>query len=154
VTSAGVYTRLHDFAAADGFEPRAGMIFGPDGNLYGTTFTAGPTYGTVYKMTTAGALTVLHTFTHGADGGNPRGTLTIGPDGAFYGTASNGGAFGMGTIFKITSDGTFTLLYSFKGISDGAHPYGKLTFGSDGNLYGTTYQSIATGPTPDEAAGD
>ena len=65
--------------------------------------------------------------------------LVQGSDGDFYGTTSAGGT-GFGAIFKITSAGTLTTLYSFKGVAEGAGPEASLVQGSDGNFYGTTSQ--------------
>src|SRR3569833_241773 len=70
--------------------------------------------------------------------GNISSALVQGADGNFYGTASTGGpSSGYGSVFKIASDGTRTLLHVFTG-SDGSQPDGTLAFGSDGALYGTT----------------
>lgn len=67
--------------------------------------------------------------------------LVQGTDGQLYGATYNGGSHGMGTAFKVTTAGVFTLLHSFAGgASDGANPTGGLTLGSDGNFYGTTQQ--------------
>lgn len=95
----------------------------------------------------AQTLTVLHTFTGGADGGQPIGTLTMDRAGNLYGTASTGGFTGFGcfhgcgTVFKLTQVGSswiFAPLYSFQGESDGSTPYGGVTIGPNGSLYGTT----------------
>jgi uncharacterized repeat protein (TIGR03803 family) len=63
--------------------------------------------------------------------------LVQGIDGSFYGATSEGGVGRNGTIFKITPTGKLTTLYSFSGKQDGGGPFGTLTLGSDGNLYGT-----------------
>jgi uncharacterized repeat protein (TIGR03803 family) len=61
-------------------------------------------------------------------------------DGNFYGTTYQGGASGLGTVFKITPSGTETILHTFGGgSSDGANPWANLVQGGDGNLYGSTY---------------
>ena len=86
----------------------------------------------------AQTFTTLHSF-DGADGSYPR-ALTQGADGNFYGTTGDGGAYGVGTIFKITPDGTLTTLYSFCAqphCPDGAVP-NALMQATDGNFYGTT----------------
>src|SRR5205809_1586235 len=124
---------------SDGAEPLGGLVQGSDGNFYGTTRIDGPGGGgTVFKITFSGSLTTLYSF-HGSDGGLPTAGLVQGRDGDFYGTTSEGGATGdyLGTVFKITSGGSLTILHTFEG-SDGATPYAGLVQGSDGNLYGTT----------------
>ena len=93
-------------------------------------------------LATAGlaqTFTLLHTFTGGADGGNPSSGLTMDPQGNLYGTTFAGG-LGYGTVFKLARAGSgwlFTPIYSFHG-SDGSGPYGRVVFGPEGRLYGTT----------------
>ncbi len=96
--------------------------------------------GVIYKITAAGAITILHNFTgYPSDGTDPIGAMVQGNDGAFYGVTWEGGASNLGTIFQITSNGTYTLLHNFVGRpADGAYPRSGLILGSDGNLYGTT----------------
>src|SRR5262249_48628061 len=86
------------------------------------------------------AITVLHDFAGGTtDGAYPEGVLVQGNDGAFYGLTSRGGTKNVGTFFKVTTSGTYTLLYSFLGYNtDGAIPYSGVTLGTDGNFYGAT----------------
>lgn len=136
------FRTLLTFDNTDGAEPEAGLVQGTDGNFYGAT-----NGGTVFKVTPQGKLTTLHTF-NGTDGYDPMATLVLGTDGNFYGTTYGGGtngvacSFGCGTVFKITSGGTLTSLYSFcaqPGCADGERP-GGLAQGSDGNFYGTTEQ--------------
>ena len=55
----------------------------------------------------------------------------------FQGRANQGGAYGDGTIFRMTPSGALTTLVSFSG-PDGAAPSPVLVLGSDGNFYGTT----------------
>jgi uncharacterized repeat protein (TIGR03803 family) len=91
--------------------------------------------------------TVLHTFT-GADGENPTAGVVIDQAGNLYGTASEGGDtsgdcanfLGCGTVYKLSYKNSvwiFNLLYTFNG-SDGLQPLGRVVFGPDGRLYGTT----------------
>jgi uncharacterized repeat protein (TIGR03803 family) len=143
-------TTLHSFVGSDGAQPQGGLVQGSDGNFYGTTTTGGPGHdansgsGTVFKVTSLGALTTIHSFA-GSDGAVPDGELTLGSNGDFYGTTSQGGASfnpvtfasGYGTIFKITPAGALTTLHSFSG-NDGSLPYGGPTQASDGSFYGTT----------------
>jgi len=143
MTPRGTLTALHAFTGgADGKSPYAGLVQGTDGNFYGTTSAGGANgYGTVFKITPAGTLSTLHSFT-GNDGSNSQATLVQGKDGNFYGVTTNGGAsttctMGCGTVFKITPAGVLTVLHSFHG-ADGANPQGSLLQATDGNFYGTT----------------
>jgi uncharacterized repeat protein (TIGR03803 family) len=127
--------------APDGANPYAGLIVDSAGNLYGTTTRGGVGIygsGTVFKLDTAGAETVLYSFTGGKDGGFPYGSLLMDSAGNLYGTTSGGGAFGAGTVFKLDTSGTETVLYTFTGNRDGSQPMAGLLMDSDGNLYGTT----------------
>ena len=138
---AGNVTTIYSFDDNDGFIPRGGLIQASDGNFYGTTNVGGKNTGTVFKMDSAGTLTTLHQFA-GTDGHFPNNTrLVEGTDGSLFGTTSAGGGpsgSGYGTVFKITPTGAFASLHSFS-LIDGASPSGGLTLGSDGNLYGLTW---------------
>jgi uncharacterized repeat protein (TIGR03803 family) len=80
---------------------------------------------------------VLHSF-NGEDGAYPNSDLTFDEAGNLYGTASNGGASNWGTIFKIGTDGAYSVLYAFTGGADGQTPSGGVTIDeSTGDLYGT-----------------
>ena len=152
--SAQSLTTLHMFAGypSDGGVPDAGVVQATDGNFYGTTYTGGASgncqggCGTIFKITSAGTLTTLHSFTW-YDGASPVGALVQGSDGNLYGTTYGGGAEPrVGTVFKITPGGTLTTLYSFcaqANCTDGQQPYAGLVRGSDGNFYGTTLEGGA-----------
>ncbi len=119
------------------------LIQGADGALYGVTSGGGSAgYGSVFKVTTAGTLTTLHSFDN-TDGTDPEAALCLGTDGNFYGTTQQGGSNSNGTVFKVTSAGDFTLLYQFAGgqpgATDGSNPFSGLVQGPDGNFFGTTY---------------
>jgi uncharacterized repeat protein (TIGR03803 family) len=144
---------LHNFAfARGGASPYAPLIFDGAGNLYGTTTDGGAHgYGTVFELVPeAGGWSerVLYSFRGGSDGGFPSGGLVFDSAGALYGITNfdNGSCFGTppycGTVFKLTpssSDGwTESVIYSFKGGSDGVSPVGALVFDTAGNLYGAT----------------
>jgi len=122
--------------------------------------------GAASTISQAQSLTTLHTFCPlGApcsDGSNPDGSnpvwggLVQGTDGAFYGTTQNGGKNSYGTVFKITSTGSPTTLYSFckeLNCTDGSNPYGGLVQGSDGNFYGTTSIGGAFSASPGSGYG-
>ncbi len=142
VANAQTLASLSSFTGTNGSNPHSPLVLGVDGNFYGTTYYGGTFgYGTVYQLTTGGTLTVLHNFNNvTTDGAYPYGPLVQGSDGNLYGTTYVGGRLGGGSIFKITFDGTFTLLYSFGGTGSGTLLYGGLVQGTDGNFYGTTYQ--------------
>jgi uncharacterized repeat protein (TIGR03803 family) len=89
--------------------------------------------GVVFKMTTAGAVTVLHSFNDSTDGAFPWSAPILASDGNLYGTAS-GGANGNGVVYQITSTGTYTTIYPFDGVH-GTYPIAAPTQGTDGFLY-------------------
>jgi uncharacterized repeat protein (TIGR03803 family) len=88
--------------------------------------------------------TVLHSFS-GNDGAQPIAGLIADGNGNLYGTTAKGGASGNGVVFKLAPGGTYTVLYSFTGGSDGRFPQAGLIADSSGNLYGTTQFGGATG---------
>jgi uncharacterized repeat protein (TIGR03803 family) len=116
----------------------AGLVQGSDRLFYGTTSTGAKGAGTVFKITSGGALTTLYAFSAGKDGGSPLAGLVQAPNGYFYGTTSTNGTAGFGTVFKITNAGYLTTLYSFTGGGDGGTPTSSLAAGLDNYLYGTT----------------
>jgi uncharacterized protein (TIGR03437 family) len=142
ITPGGTLTTLHGFlTSTEGASPFGTLIQATDGNFYGTTRAGGAnSAGTVYRMTPAGALTVLHTFggIQGKDGGAPFCSLIQATDGNLYGTTSQVATVNFGTVFRITPSGTFTTLYTFSGKADGANPMAGLIQAQDGNFYGTT----------------
>lgn len=128
-------------AAPDGSTPNAGVIFGSDGNLYGTTTQGGPNFGgTVFKMTVTGQLTTLVGFGGPSPAASePYGPLYFGADGNFYGTTNAGGSGGAGTVFRMTPSGMVTILHNFAGdYSEGGGLFGAMVMATDGTLYGTT----------------
>lgn len=141
------YGVLHHFPSdpKDGRWPRAGVIEGRDGVLYGSTIHGGSEdYGTVFRVNRDGSgYVVLHSFTgHGptGDGAEPMAVLE-GADGCLYGSTRHHGSSGAGTVFRMNKNGSrFTLLRSFA-VTDpeGAEP-GLLIQGRDGALYGVTGQ--------------
>ena len=139
----------------DGYNPVAGLILDSKGNLYGTTFSGGTTGGGIaFKLEppaeAGGGWTekVLYNFcahTGCPDGENPAAGLVEDSSGNLYGTTANGGTGSNGTVFKISSTGVETVLWSFgsTGSGDGANPEAGLILIS-GDLYGTTFQGGAS----------
>jgi uncharacterized repeat protein (TIGR03803 family) len=164
ITSQGGMTILHSFGDGsvvhDGAVPYSSLVMGVDGNFYGTTSQGGSAgKGTVFKITPAGVLTLLHSFGDGSfpnDGASAREGLVQDTQGNFYGTTYNGGKSNQGTVFEIDAQGQFSILYSFSQTSSvsfglstaysargpgGYFPNSRLIIGLDGNLYGTTAAS-------------
>ncbi len=141
--AAPVFETLADFERV-GTVPTGRLLAHSDGNYYGTTIVGGVSdLGTVFRMTPAGALTTIVSFTGGtgpAIGAYPSGGLVLGPDGLLYGTTVNGGAGDFGTIFKVSTAGVFTNIVDFTGaagLRPGAIP-NPLIFHVDGFFYGST----------------
>jgi uncharacterized repeat protein (TIGR03803 family) len=134
-----------------GANPLGGVVQADDGTLYGTTGFGGDSgFGTIFKATTTGAIADLFDF-HFTDGAQPASKLIFGPDGNLYGTTGFGGSTGgnpqssgLGTVFRITTNGVFTSLVLFQS-TNGANPSASLALGRDGNLYGTTANGGASG---------
>lgn len=151
LTTNGTLTPLASFTGINGANPYGGLVQDANGILYGTTAYGGPNFsgfiqtgfGTIYRITTNGALTPLFFFA-GTNGSNPFGGLTQGIDGNFYGTTFLGGASNLGTLFQLTTNGTFRMLLSFGG-TNGGRPYAGLLATADGNLYGTTVKGGTNG---------
>jgi uncharacterized repeat protein (TIGR03803 family) len=136
---------------SDGWQPDSRLIRDAKGNLYGTTFVGGntsgncgqPGCGVVFEVSAAGKFSVLHTFDWN-DGTFPT-NLIQDTRGNLYGITSEGDNSacynGCGVIFKLTTAGDFTLLYSFTGGSDGFAPGSLIRNASSGNFYGTAENS-------------
>jgi uncharacterized repeat protein (TIGR03803 family) len=144
VTTSGALTILTMFDGDKAAYPAGGLVHGSDSSLYGTTVGGGrENAGTVFRISPTGTLRILHSFSGEVDGAHPVAGLTIGENGSFYGTTAEGGKYGFGIAFGITTNGVLTILHSFDNTNDGANPVARLSLGSDGALYGTTtYGSV------------
>jgi uncharacterized repeat protein (TIGR03803 family) len=143
----GVLTILYSFnfgVGTDGARPMCNLVRDSAGNLYGTTrfggFFANSTCqgfgcGTIFKLDTTGNETVLYTFSGNPDGNDPRAGLVADSAGNLYGTTAKGGANGIGTVFRLETNGVETVLYSFG--SAGSSPLASLTPGPGGAFFGT-----------------
>lgn len=141
VSPKGAHTLLYAFTGgADGADPYGeNLILDKAGNLFGTGYSGGTSEeGVVFELSASGTESVLYSFTGGTDGGRPYAGVVEDKQGNFYGTTMQGGAFGLGTVYKLTPTGTETVLHSFAGGSDGATPHGGVILDNKGNLYGTT----------------
>lgn len=147
ITATGVFTTVNPTTPPCSFAP---FSLGNDGNLYGTSQSGGLTgQGTVFRMTPAGALTVIYNFdyTHGAYLYSP---AVVGNDNFIYGTTSGGGSGQGGVVFKLSLAGQITLLHQFdlSTATDGNTPYAGLVYASDNKLYGATAGGANTGSVP------
>jgi uncharacterized repeat protein (TIGR03803 family) len=134
-----VETVLHNFSplSPKGSGPLGALLRDSRENLYGTTWSGGRYgKGTVYRVSPAGVITELYSFSGGADGQYPNG-LILDPSGNLYGTTCADGST-QGVAFKLDPTGHQTVLWTFIGGSDGGQPSGGLAVDSAGNLYGTT----------------
>jgi uncharacterized repeat protein (TIGR03803 family) len=150
------FKNLHSFDNTDGALPRASVLQGINGTLYGTTeegglFTGtcfGSGCGTVFMMTQDGTLTTMHEFDY-ADGYGPNASVIQLIGGTLYGTTVAGGAYSQGSVFEITPNGTLTTLNSFCNIFDqcqgGEYVDSPLVQASNGDFYGTTEIGGANG---------
>jgi uncharacterized repeat protein (TIGR03803 family) len=162
------YTVLHTFSAlnasaenADGATPGMALTRGPGDVIYGMASYGGQNgTGTVFKITTSGDFTVLHTFSalnangNNQDGAYPLRAIVAGNDGNLYGTTRLGGpntclfTHGCGVAWMIDGKGNFTVIHPFT--ADEGHAASML-WGMDGNLYGCAVwpaTSLAAGPLP------
>lgn len=143
---AQTFTVLHAFSNKDGANPQAALIQDSAGNLFSTTEYGGVNQvGVIFKLSPGNVETVLHQFQNSPDGARPQAPLLADSQGNFYGTTYSGGhscgAFGCGTVFKLSSMGKESVLHYFNGnsnSSDGSNPAAGLIADAAGNLYGTT----------------
>jgi uncharacterized repeat protein (TIGR03803 family) len=139
--------------AASGFYPVGGVIQGKDLNLYGTTSQGGDNgLGVVFEIQlSTNTYSVIHDFTSGGDAANPYTALVQDTQGNLYGTTAKGGTAGWGTVYKIDTSLSFSVITNFAAPSytftfnsnyaantlGGYSPISPLAVGPDGNLYGT-----------------
>ena len=131
--------------SGDGSGPNGGLWLAKDGYFYGTTQTGGdytnsnPTEGTFFRMTSDGAVTILHSFATSTDGAEPLAGVIEATDGNFYGTTYKGGTNDLGLIYKMTSAGVETVIHSLaSNYTEGGLPEARLVQGKNSALYGTT----------------
>jgi uncharacterized repeat protein (TIGR03803 family) len=139
-------TVLYSFLAGYGANPNATMVRDAKGNLYGTTIYGGAyNQGAVFKIDTRKNETVLYSFNGGVEyfGFIPNAVI-LDEQRNLYGTTVIGGlgggcfGYGCGIVFKLDPAGKETVLYTFKGGTDGGYPSGPIVRDPAGNLYGET----------------
>jgi uncharacterized repeat protein (TIGR03803 family) len=154
-------TILHTFQGypSDGGVPMNNLTFDGAGNLYGTTLLGGSAQaGTVFKLMpppagqTQWSESMIYEFSGtDSDGQFPYSNLVFDAAGNLYGTSFLGGSGNLGLAFELvapTGDASrwnLVALHSFAGGSDGANPISGVTFGAQGNLYGTTFSDGVSG---------
>jgi len=159
--SGWILSTLYMFqGGADGAYPAAGIIFGPDGALYGTTSQGGDPScgdcGTVFRLQPPASIcgsiscpwtkTAIHLFggtLQGFDGRVPVGDIAFDRAGNLYGAASRGGQYDDGMVYQLTRSGnnwTETVVHSFTNMF--GYPQAGVTIGSNGNLYGTVQFAV------------
>jgi len=157
-TPSGTVTVIHTFTGPDGAIP-----FGPLAEvdnpvckpfmhcvlLYGTTASGGANgAGVVFQVAPSGAFTVLHSFDENSDGGSSYAGLLLAPNGQLLGVNFLGGGPGWGTIFQISTAGSFTTLFNLTGSvgpQEGGNPGTTLMQHTNGCLYGLTAGGGNTG---------
>jgi uncharacterized repeat protein (TIGR03803 family) len=153
ISPTGQFKVLYTFCSlancADGEGPSSRPIQGSDGNLYGTAAGGGTTgHGVVYRLTTAGAYTVLYNFCSATDclDGNQPVAITQAPNGDLIGLTNFGGDRNGGIIFELNlARNHFRILHSFDAFVDGGNPFYPLTLANDGNFYGVIGDPFAAG---------
>ncbi len=140
---------IYTFTGQQGYSFGSQLAFDAKGNLYGSLQEDGPEYGgAVFELSPQADgtwnATILHSFGASGDGNGPAGGVVFDSKGNLYGTTAYGGSFGYGTVFELSpnANGSWSesILYNFSGGGDG-YPSTPLTFGPDGNLFGTTDQT-------------
>jgi uncharacterized repeat protein (TIGR03803 family) len=147
LSKSGTLTLLHSFGGAtDGCYVSGTPTMDKNGDLYGTAEECGSSnVGIVWKVSKSGKETVLHNFAGGTtDGEYPYAGVITDAKGNLYGDTLEGGAFNLGTVYKLNKEGALTLLHSFDG-SDGKLPAGNLIHSAKGDLYGTATEGGSSG---------
>ena len=133
ITPSGVFSVIADLPS----KTAAPLILGADGNLYGTTQYGGDfNRGTFFQLTTKGKLKIIYSFDAATHGGVPIAPVLQAADGKFYGTNTDGGAFGQGVVFSVTTGGALKVLHNFQSGTEGYSPTAGLVQGSNQFLYG------------------
>ena len=150
ISKTGKETVLHSFTGGpnDGSYPASASFYmDAKGNLYSVASQGGTSgEGVLYKLGPKGKLTILHSFTAGTtDGCYPYGTPAVDANGNMYGGTGGCGTSNFGVVWKVSKNGTETILHNFSGASDGQSPLAGVILDADGNIYGSTNTGGASG---------
>ncbi|HEX4441257.1 MAG TPA: choice-of-anchor tandem repeat GloVer-containing protein [Thermoanaerobaculia bacterium] len=138
VSTSGGFETLHHFAGPEGAGPWGGLTSIGGGVAYGATVYGGAnSKGTVYRLEADGSVNAVHSFDDFTDGAHPFATLAWNGVDTLFGTTQDGGGSGNGTVFSVTTDGTFTTLHALAP-GDGGYPFGGVVRSASGALFGTT----------------
>ena len=141
-TGTGMYTLLHEFnTSGQGSKPYGRLFQASDGKLYGTASAGGLNGdGILFSYDINLDLFAVEIDFDGTNGAYPNGSL-IEYGGLLYGMTTEGGVANEGILFKYDNvSNTITKLADCYGVDYGRYPYGTLTIGPDGNLFGQTYR--------------
>ncbi|MGO4880755.1 MAG: choice-of-anchor tandem repeat GloVer-containing protein [Bryobacteraceae bacterium] len=138
----GVVTPVYQFPANQVLPTP--VIYAGDGNYYGIEEDTQDSAGYAYRVTPSGTLTSIYTFASGTFRGYGSLPWLQASDGNFYGGTLAGGENGFGSIYRLTPDGQYTLLYSFPKSRAGGGPT-ALIEASDGNIYGAAQDADGFG---------
>jgi len=152
--SSFVFSPLYEFTGSGGEFPWGGVVVGPNGALYGTTYEGGMYgYGVTFELRPPATVcrsflcywneTVLYSFMGMPDGEYPYSNeiLAFDPAGDVYGTTMAGGMYGYGTVFELAPSGRGymeNVIHNFGSGTDGTYPYPGVVLDTAGNVYGTT----------------
>jgi len=164
----GTFTYLDGTSGNDSELPFGGMVMDAAGTLYGTAlggeYLANMDGGMLWSLTKAGVYRDLHDFagpmtfadgSTGTDGTLPIGKLVRDSAGTLWGVSTYGSEYNHGNIWKLTSDGTYTIVHHFGGmytmpdgsiVPDGSYPQAGIQFDANGNMFGTTSSGGQFGP--------
>jgi uncharacterized repeat protein (TIGR03803 family) len=154
MSTGGAIKVLYNFSGADGDDPAGPLAQGSDGNLYGTTtFGGANNTGEIFQLTLPKhKLNVLHSFSsinpsnsENSDGASPLAGLLAASDGYLYGSSDLGGTNTCGTLFRVTTSGSFSKIAEFPNLGCGpsngnfdTEPQAALMQHTNGCLYGVT----------------
>lgn len=140
-------SNIYSFSGSSDGEWPSGITFDSSGNIFGVTPAGGVgNGGVVFELSPSGdtwAFNVIYSFTEPGNcygRGGPARPLTIDAAGNLYGTTGCDGAYGSGSVFKLTKSGNtwvYSSLYDFTGGADGATPLSTVTIDTEDTLYGT-----------------